>query len=889
MPHSQSTVRIPSVTLDSNALDCDLRPFVGRSRLLLVEGLTWLWNTVLQGRRPCWISLEAPSGWGKTRVAREFYAQLAADQESPAYWPPIISASDRKVTHPGSFQRPAGSIPGYLWWGISCSVRPSGQPTMALRTDLAQLESHAPYLEAAWTRHTSLTKRVARKAKDGDWVKTVALELASLALPPGLITGADWLVRELRTLRDKRSTVGEGSIVGGDGQADIVDSVVNLLSLISGTGFPMVVVVEDFHSADEALFELVGALLHLDRPIMVITTAWPDRVLSVAGLADLLISAETRGIVHRVKHDIDSNSPFPDGAGLVELEEDARAAIVRSFFPTVSNNTTKALVDRYHNPLVLEAICQLPRYKNWQRESDLEFDMSSEEIIELPELLDDVYREFWNQLPESVRVSLAIAWLVTPSNISATEAAGDNTWIHSLLYDVVKQLYFMTDEVVSQVLDHVDRVQGWVRAVGDTGLHSFAEPEMAYIAGQDGSRLLRKHLVGATRTVLATLARTVVTKDYDLSIAGARTVLALHARGFIGDAEAIKAISTLLTGLNAAPRELKERRRLYRRFTALDDTGVTPLLLFNIHHLGSSVFADSGHPNQAIVISSDLVDNQIRVLGVDHPHTLTARNNLASFLGEAGFGDEAIEHFRSLVADQIRVLGNHDPATVTSWSNLASLLGQSGRVDEAIGELRDLLDDQTRVVGADHPALFVIRNNLAELLGQVGHVEEAITESRDLLDDRERVLGADHPDTLKSRNNLARMLGNVGHVDDAIIEFRCLREDQIRIVGADHPDTLRTRNNLATFLGEVGRVDDAIIELQELLNDNVRIMNANQPAVFSTRFNLATFLGEVGRVDDAIIEFRCLREDQIRILGADHPDTFRTRTIWLAWRGGGAC
>ena len=132
--------------------------FVGGSRVGLVDGLVGLFDEVVDVQRPCWVSLEAPSGWGKTRVGREFYARLAARQAEPAYWPARIDDLDRKATFPARFERPGGSLPEYLWWGISCSSR-LGVPTDALRRDLAQLEEHGLYVEAAWRALASVWER----------------------------------------------------------------------------------------------------------------------------------------------------------------------------------------------------------------------------------------------------------------------------------------------------------------------------------------------------------------------------------------------------------------------------------------------------------------------------------------------------------------------------------------------------------------------------------------------------------------------------------------------------------------------------------------------------------------------------------------------------------
>ena len=65
-------------------------------------------------------------------------------------------------------------------------------------------------------------------------------------------------------------------------------------------------------------------------------------------------------------------------------------------------------------------------------------------------------------------------------------------------------------------------------------------------------------------------------------------------------------------------------------------------------------------------------------LGPDHPDTLTARANLARWLGEAGQPDQAAAQYRDLLTDYLRVLGPDHPDTLTTRANLARWLGEAG-------------------------------------------------------------------------------------------------------------------------------------------------------------------------------------------------------------------
>ena len=128
----------------------DMSPFVGASRQLLVKGLVGLFDEVRASGESRWVSLEAPSGWGKTRVGKEFYAQLAKTQSPPSYWPERIDDTthkERKGVSPVG-DREAGSLPEFLWWGLSCSSY-EGAPAPALRNGVDWLKDHSKFVSIA--------------------------------------------------------------------------------------------------------------------------------------------------------------------------------------------------------------------------------------------------------------------------------------------------------------------------------------------------------------------------------------------------------------------------------------------------------------------------------------------------------------------------------------------------------------------------------------------------------------------------------------------------------------------------------------------------------------------------------------------------------------------
>jgi len=62
-----------------------------------------------------------------------------------------------------------------------------------------------------------------------------------------------------------------------------------------------------------------------------------------------------------------------------------------------------------------------------------------------------------------------------------------------------------------------------------------------------------------------------------------------------------------------------------------------------------------------------------RVLGPEHPDTLTTRNNLAYWRGRAGDAAGAVAALTELLPIRERVLGPEHPDTLTTRNNLALL------------------------------------------------------------------------------------------------------------------------------------------------------------------------------------------------------------------------
>ena len=237
-----------------------------------------------------------------------------------------------------------------------------------------------------------------------------------------------------------------------------------------------------------------------------------------------------------------------------------------------------------------------------------------------------------------------------------------------------------------------------------------------------------------------------------------------------------------------------------------------------------------GEHQAARELDEDTLARRRRVLGEDHPDTLTSASNLAVDLSDLGrvsggpragrghpgppppgarrgpprhpgLGEQSRRRPEQPRASIRRPASwtrtpwpaaagcsaRTTPSTLTSASNLAVDLRKLGEHQAARELDEDTLARRRRVLGEDHPDTLASANNLAGDLRDLGEHQAARELDEDTLARRRRVLGEDHPDTLTSASNLADRPEDLGEYQAA----RELDEDTLarfrRVLGEDHP------------------------------------------------------------------------------------------------------
>jgi hypothetical protein len=239
---------------------------------------------------------------------------------------------------------------------------------------------------------------------------------------------------------------------------------------------------------------------------------------------------------------------------------------------------------------------------------------------------------------------------------------------------------------------------------------------------------------------------------------------------------------------------------------ALDDVGADVAWLLNE---AAVYLLTRGEPAAGLPLIERALELRRRVLGEEHPDTLTSANNRALNLRALGQYEAARRLNEDTLARRRRVLGEEHPDTLTSANNLALNLWSLEEYEAARRLDEDTLARSRRVLGEEHPDTLLSASNLAADLWGLGQYEVARRMDEDTLARCRRMLGEEHPDTLTSASNLAANLRGLGQYEVA----RRMDEDTLarrrRILGEDHPHTLTSANNLAADLRALGQHEAA--------------------------------------------------------------------------------
>ena len=322
-------------------------------------------------------------------------------------------------------------------------------------------------------------------------------------------------------------------------------------------------------------------------------------------------------------------------------------------------------------------------------------------------------------------------------------------------------------------------------------------------------------------------------------------------------------------GRYASARDLQQRTYDTRRRILGEDH---PDTLTSAGNLAGTLLA-LGDLSGARDLIQHTYDILRRVQGEYHPDTLTGANNLAATLQALGDLRGARDLHQRTYDTRRRVLGENAPDTLNSAGNLAATLLALGDLRGARDLNQHIYDTRRRVLGEDHPDTLAGANNLAATLHDIGDLRGARDLHQRTYDTRRRVLGEDHPDTLTSASNLAATLQALGDLRGARDLHQRTYDTRRRVLGEDHPDTLTSANNLALTLHDLGDLAPARDLFERTYGTRRRVLGEDHPDTLTAANNLALTLHDLGDLAPARDLFERTYGTRRRVLGEDHPDT----------------
>ncbi|KAJ7937769.1 acyl transferase/acyl hydrolase/lysophospholipase [Mycena leptocephala] len=263
------------------------------------------------------------------------------------------------------------------------------------------------------------------------------------------------------------------------------------------------------------------------------------------------------------------------------------------------------------------------------------------------------------------------------------------------------------------------------------------------------------------------------------------------------------------------------------------------------------VYEEGGRWNDAEALEVEVMETSKRVLGEEHPSTLTRIANLASTYWNQGRWNDAEALEVEVMETSKRVLGEEHPSTLTSIANLASTYRNQGRWNDAEALEVEVMETSKRVLGEEHPSTLTSIANLASTYWNQGRWNDAEALEVEVMETSKRVLGEEHPDTLTSITNLASTYRNQGRWNDAEALEVEVMETSKRVLGEEHPSTLTRIANLASTYWNQGHWNDAEALNVEVMETSKRVLGEEHPDTLTRIANLASTYRNQGRWNDA--------------------------------------
>ena len=322
------------------------------------------------------------------------------------------------------------------------------------------------------------------------------------------------------------------------------------------------------------------------------------------------------------------------------------------------------------------------------------------------------------------------------------------------------------------------------------------------------------------------------------------------------------------------------RKALEWDMRALDGTAKIlgrdhPSTLTTVHNIAWG-FYNQGEHIKALQWYQRALDGREKILGRDHPSTLSTVHCMALVFNNQGEHIKALEWYQRALDGSEKILGRDHPYTLVTVHNMAFVFNNQGEHIKALEWLQRALNGCEIIIGRDHPTTLSTVHHMALVFHNQGEYIKALEWYQRALDDREKILGRDHPSTLTTINNMASVFNSQGEHIKALEWYQRALDGREKIVGRDHPDTLGTVHSIAFVFHNQGEHIKALEWFQRALDGCEKILGRDHPDTLGTVHNMALVFDSQGEHIKALEWYQGALDGRENILGRDHPSTLIT-------------
>ena len=336
-----------------------------------------------------------------------------------------------------------------------------------------------------------------------------------------------------------------------------------------------------------------------------------------------------------------------------------------------------------------------------------------------------------------------------------------------------------------------------------------------------------------------------------------------------------QASAAVQAGPNSRPDpDLKVRTALDRAAARIEGKfAAQPLVEASLRQTIGSSYKDLGLFPEAGQQMERALSLRQRVLGPEHPDTLTSMQELGDVLAKQSKFVQADKLLTRVLETRRRIRGQYSPETLGVMNDLAIAVGGEGDYVRSEQLLTGVLEIQRRVLGEQHPDTLAVMNNLATIYTNQGQYPQAEQLYQRAAEIKRRILGDEHPSTLTTTNNLAVVYRFEGKFSEAEALLTKVLDVQRRVLGEQHQDTLNAANSLALVYQAEGRYQEAEPLLLHVVDARSRVLGAENSQTLSTMNNLAELYRREHKQAEAEALFRKILDVRRRVQGPSHRNT----------------